>query len=102
MKKTYRVYFETSASLSIDVSLTDEEIEAAGGDPLAAAVEKAEDDLPGDICAQCSGYAQRTFTHDMRWSRELGEWELATERKVDDDGDVYFVEVEPRLVENEL
>lgn len=92
--KTYRVYFETTASLSIDVKLTDEEIEAAGGDVNAAAIEKAEDNLPSDVCGMCAGFGQH-------WSRDFGEWELQTEHKIDDEGNVYFVEIEPKLVENE-
>ena len=98
--KTYRVYFKTTASMSVDVQVTDEVAENAD-DINALVIELAEDDLPTDICAQCAGYHQRTYSNAYHWSRELGEWELATERKVDDDGDVYFVEVEPRLVENE-
>ena len=91
--KKYRVFFETGASLSIDVELSDEEIEATGGDPLAASIEKAYDHLPGDVCAHCSGWGKK-------YSLDLGEWEIESERKTDDEGNVHIIETKPQLIKD--
>lgn len=68
----YRVYFETTASLSVVVDLSSEEIERHGGDAKSAAIEKAYDDMPGDICAHCSGWDQRSGWTYMRLYEERG------------------------------
>lgn len=89
----YRVFFATTASLSVEVELDDEEIERHGGDAKSAAIEKAYDAMPGDICAQCSGWGRN-------YSLELGEFEIETQRKVDDEGDTILIETEPTLIED--
>lgn len=63
----YRVYFTTTASLSVDVEVDDD---LTGEDAHDAAIDRAYDEMPSDMCAQCSGW--RT-----PWSREFGEWEVA-------------------------
>lgn len=55
----YRVHFQSGASCTVTVEAEDEE----------AAIEAAYDELPGGICAQCSGWGQE-------WSIDLGEWDL--------------------------
>lgn len=89
----YRVFFETTASLSVEVELDDEEIERHGGDAKSAAIEKAYDHIPGGVCAQCSGWGRK-------FSLDMGEWEIEAERKVDEEGNVTFVETEPTLIED--
>jgi hypothetical protein len=60
------VHLTTVASLSIDV-----EIDGDTDDLRAEAIDAAYDALPGQICAQCSGWSHG-------WSREVGdEWEVA-------------------------
>jgi hypothetical protein len=89
--KKYRVHFETMASVSVDIELSDEDIAKFDGEEKEAAIEKAWEELPGDVCAQCSGWGQK-------WSRDQGEWELAKERRVID-GETRLVELEPELID---
>lgn len=90
----YRVYFQTSASLSVNVDVTEEEIELCDGDANAAAIEKAYTDMPfSDICAQCSGWGQK-------YSLALGEFEIESRRETSENGDVHFIETEPMLIED--
>jgi len=59
----YRVYYETVASVTIIVEAEDEE----------AAEQKAWNDIPNGVCAQCSGWGQP-------WGLDLGEWDLLDEK----------------------
>jgi hypothetical protein len=71
MKAT--VYMTATASLSIEVEIPD------GLDPDEAkeqAIEKAYDNLPRGICAQCGGWREK-------WGREIGEWELVDDAPVE-------------------
>jgi kynurenine formamidase len=58
----YRVHFEAVADLRLTVEAANEE----------DAIETAFDNLPGDICAHCTGWGKK-------WSREIGEWDIANE-----------------------
>jgi hypothetical protein len=93
MMKKYRVHFETMASVSVDVELSDEEFEDADGDAVEIAIERAYEELPGDVCAQCSGWG-------TKWSRDQGEWEVAKERRVID-GETRLVEIKPELIKDD-
>ncbi len=62
----YRVYLETSVSVAVAVEVDDNLSE---DDAREQAIEKAFDEAPGSICAQCSGWGEN-------WSRDLGELEL--------------------------
>jgi hypothetical protein len=92
MMKKYRVHFATVASISVDVELSDKEVEDADNDVNEIAIERAYEALPGDICGQCSGFGRK-------WSRDQGEWELATEHRVID-GETRQVEIMPELIED--
>lgn len=62
----YRVYLTTGASLGVTVEVDD------SLDPDAAreaAIEKAFDEAPRGVCAQCSGWGKK-------WSLDLGEWDV--------------------------
>ena len=63
----YRVFLETTASISIAVEVPDGLDEDAARE---AAVDKAFDEQPTDVCAKCSGWGQP-------WSLDFGEWEIA-------------------------
>ncbi|MEV1013828.1 hypothetical protein AB0I89_24045 [Micromonospora sp. NPDC049801] len=65
----YRVYMETTASMTVTVEVDDNLSE---DEAREAAIEKAYDEAPRDVCAQCSGWNQP-------WSLDLGEWEMSTE-----------------------
>jgi hypothetical protein len=65
----YRVYLETGASLAVTVEVDDDLDEAAAHE---AAIEKAFDKAPRDVCAQCGGWGQP-------WSFDLGEWGVETD-----------------------
>ena len=54
----YRVGMSTIANITVTVE----------ADSPKDAIEKAYDELPGSICAQCSGWGQN-------WSLDMGEWE---------------------------
>lgn len=60
--KKYRVNLETTASMTIEVEAEDED----------HAIDKAYDEIPGSVCARCSGWEQK-------WGLDLGEWELMKE-----------------------
>ncbi len=66
-----RVYLTTTASLTITVNVPDD---LDADDAREAAIEKAFEEMPRDICGQCTGW--RT-----PWSRELGEWEIARDHE---------------------
>jgi len=63
----YRVHLHTVMSMSIEVEVDDADMSPE--DARDRAVDQAYDEMPGDICAQCSGWRQP-------WSRDLGEWEI--------------------------
>lgn len=63
----YRVYLETTASLTVTVDVPDN---LDGDEASIAAIEAAYEELPRSICANCSGWGEP-------WSRDLGEWEIA-------------------------
>ena len=57
----YRVSMETGAWMSITVEADDPD----------EAIERAYEEIPGDICAHCSGWGQT-------WSRELSDdWQVS-------------------------
>ena len=58
----YYVDFTTTASLSVKVEADDAE----------AAIDAAYDELPGGVCAPCSGWGQA-------WVLDLGDWEVSNE-----------------------
>ena len=66
----YRVYFETTASCTVEVDADDED----------AALDKAHDEIPTGVCAQCSGWGQP-------WSLCFAEFE-----PIDDTDDIKAVE----------
>ena len=66
----YRVYFETTASCTVEVDADDED----------AAIDKAYDEIPSGVCAQCSGWGQP-------WSLDFGELDL-----IEDTDDLKAVE----------
>jgi len=72
---TFRIYFTTGASATVTVEAND----------LEDAIEKAYDELPSDICAQCSGWGQE-------WSRDLGDEWTVDETAYEQDGE--YIEVE--------
>lgn len=53
----YRVILETGASVSVTVEANDEE----------EAIERAFEDAPSEVCAQCSGWGKN-------WNLDLAEW----------------------------
>ncbi len=55
----YNVSFHTGASSMVSVEADDEE----------EAIDKAYDELPSEVCAQCSGWRQS-------WSFDIGDWEM--------------------------
>lgn len=63
----YRVDLTAYASLTITVEVPDglDEVEAR-----EAAIEKALEETPGDLCHQCAGWRQP-------WSLEIGDWDVA-------------------------
>lgn len=66
----YRIYFRQSASASVEVE----------ADSFEEAVDLAYEELPGGVCAQCSGWNQS-------WSLDLdGEWDV-NESEYEVDGD---------------
>ncbi len=67
----YRVYLETTAELVITVEVPDD---LGEDDAREAAIEKAYEEMPRDICAQCSGWREP-------WSRDRGEWEIARDHE---------------------
>lgn len=70
----YRVYLETGASVAVTVEVDDDLDEA---EAHAAAIEKAFDEAPRSVCAQCSGWGQK-------WSLDLGEWDVETDGEGND------------------
>jgi len=56
----YRVFFEATASMTVEVEAEDEE----------SAETAAYNVMPTQICAQCTGWGSKG------WSRDLSEWEL--------------------------
>jgi hypothetical protein len=94
-----RTYHHTGAYATVDVELTMEDksvaelvrdyghetleelVQAGGLEPLRDLLsEKASEELPSGVCAQCSGW-------ERKWSLDMGdEWEL-------DDGDDAFTVV---------
>ncbi len=63
----YRVYMYTAISLSIEVEVDDNLDE---DDAREQAIEKAFDESPSSICAQCGGWGEN-------WSKDEGEYELS-------------------------
>ena len=78
----YSVDFETSVSVTITVEADDED----------AAIDKAYDEIPSSVCAQCSGWGQK-------WSLDLGEFELY-EPKSEDLAKGY-ADPNPRLIDGD-
>jgi hypothetical protein len=78
----YRVYLSTGASMTVTVEVDDD---LDPDDAIEQAIEKAFDEAPQGVCAQCSGWGQS-------WGLDLGEWDI--ER--DPDGK----EATPELVED--
>lgn len=62
----YTVYLETTASMTVTVEV-DDGLDAE--EAINKAIDKAYEAIPGDVCAQCSGWGQK-------WSLDLGEWNL--------------------------
>lgn len=86
--KKYQVSFEEGSWLTVYVEYPDD----AEPDDIDI-IEKAYEEMPGDICAHCSGWGKN-------WSRNLGDdRELAKEMK-QVDGKWVEVEVMPELVED--
>ncbi len=63
----YRVDLTAYASLTITVDVPDD---LDDDDAREAAIEKAFEEKPTDICAQCAGWRQP-------WSLDIGEWDVA-------------------------
>lgn len=63
----YRVDLTAYASMTITVEVDDDLDEQ---DAREAAIEKAFEEVPGDLCHQCAGYRQK-------WSLEIGDWDVA-------------------------
>ena len=63
----YRVHFETVASLSVTVEIPDD---TDPDDIHEVAIDTAYNEIPGGICAQCSGWGQD-------WNFDIGEYDLA-------------------------
>lgn len=62
----YRVFLATGASLSVTVEVDDDlDVDEA----RESAIEKAFEEAPSNVCAQCSGWGKR-------WSLDLGEWDM--------------------------
>lgn len=77
----YRVYLDTTASVTVTVEVDDELDEQEARE---AAIEKAFENAPSNsLCIHCTGYGQE-------WSRDLGEMEVSREA----DGS----EIQPELV----
>ena len=55
----YRIHFTTGTSATVCVE----------ADDLDAAIDAAYEELPGSICAQCSGWGKK-------WTREEGDFEV--------------------------
>lgn len=83
----YTVHMTTTASLSITVDVDEDAVRANLGDHAdnaavlahairEAAVEEAYQEVPGDVCAQCSGWGKS-------WSLDLGDWEVAEDEPVE-------------------
>lgn len=86
--KKYQVSFEEGSWLMVYVEYPDD----AEPDDIDI-IKKAYEEMPGDICAHCSGWGKN-------WSRNLGDdRELAKEMK-QVDGKWVEVEVMPELVED--
>lgn len=62
----YRVYLQTSASMTVTVEAEDPD----------AALDAAYEEAPGGVCAQCSGWGKN-------WSLDLGEWESDSQAPLD-------------------
>lgn len=74
---TYRVYLETTASLTIDVDIPDDvDPEEAGEQAIEKALAAAKRNHH-DVCANCAGWRQS-------WSLDLGEWDVAREQDGND------------------
>lgn len=77
----YRVYLETTASMTVTVDVDDNLDE---DDARDAAIEEAFASVPSNVCAQCSGWREK-------WSLDLGEWDVAKES----DGKEIQPEIQP-------
>ncbi len=56
----YRVYLQATAEMAVRVEAEDE----------TEAIDKAYDELPGGVCAQCSGWRQK-------WNLDIGDFEVS-------------------------
>ena len=63
----YRVYMTATIEQSVTVEIDDTDMDA--DEAKEAAIEKAYEEAPGDICAHCSGWRQP-------WSRDIGDFEV--------------------------
>lgn len=79
----YHVYFRPNGEYSVRIEVPDNEIPEFEDELVDRLIDEAHDALPGDVCAQCSGWGQK-------WSFDMSDPEVVLVEK--DDGTELFKE----------
>ncbi len=66
----YTVYLTAYANGSVRVTVPDDMDEDEARDKV---INEAFEQMPRDVCAQCSGWGQK-------WTLEISDWDVATEQ----------------------